>query len=73
MQGWKDRDSAAEPVKLVDNHADLLEDDEDFEQAAEQFEAQYNFRFEVDMSNSMIVLVDWIGQWIKGLLDQVIE
>lgn len=45
LQSWKDKDDREADQQAQE--VDLAEDDDDFDQAAEQFEAQYNFRFEV--------------------------
>ena len=48
-QGWKDKgDDRGQPAGDGDEtEAHQPEDDEEFDEAAEQFEARYNFRFEV--------------------------
>ena len=50
LQGWLDND---DNVHLPSDNEDILEEDEAHVEAAERFEAQYNFRTEVRPTTSM--------------------
>ena len=55
LQGWVDADTEGVPAyeEIVGAHDD---EDEAYDEQADQFEAAYNFRFEVSSAQSLILL-----------------